>query len=388
MKIRHKAFMTLVALIVMAVPLVATADIASNCTITPNSATELSGSVPPQPGVEIYVYATTQTNVEYTVECDVTEQPASVVVLPADMESVTYNEGTGKLTIKFTNTDYLEGSNVQLPPGASTTFSIAIIPADPAGSGIPAEMRGSWMATNIPPFGLDVSGAGGWELIPPDLETPYFGYRLNGPDGSTGFFKMFIPDSMKELLEDLINLESPTPVSLQWSDLAVFNDNQQASMSITEQAGGALVSILVTFTEGATEIPDNQQPNFHKMLAQGAGVDKNITVGKAKPLSLTASNVTPVRASQVTLYGWVQSCQPGEKVKLTSANAFKNAKAKGGKALTRYNKKGWKQVTVQNDCSYSHSYKVKKNDVFQTILKRKGEKALKSNKLKIRTKKK
>lgn len=379
---RLKTLIVLVALISVG-PLSAAADITSNCTITPNSANLLDDSIPPQAGVEIFVFSTNQTNVEYTFECDVTEQPASVVVLPAEMESVVYDNATGKLAVTFVNTDYIEGSNVPAPPG-TTTFSIAVIPADPAGTGVPVEMRGSWMATNIPPFGLDMSGAGGWELLPPDEEDPFFGYRLNGPEGSTGFFKMFIPDSMKQLLEDLVNAESPTPVTLEWSDLAVFNDDQQASMSITEQAGGALVDIQVTFTEGTTDIPDNQEPALFKLRTTTGGVDKEITVGKAKPISLTASNVKPTKGTLLSLYGWVQNCQPGEKLKLTSANAFKLAKSKGGKKLTRYRKKGWKQVTVEEDCSYSQSYKIRKNDVFQAILKRKGERAIKSNKLKLK----
>lgn len=367
------------------VPVGASAQIASNCTLNPDSATPLGG-IPPQPGVEIFIFSTAQTGVQYTFECDVTEQPASVVVLPATINSLLFE--SGKLTLVFTNTSYIEGSNVPAPPG-QTTFSIAIIPADPNGTGIPNEMRGSWMATNIPPVGVDPSGAGGWELIPPSQANPYFGYKLNGPAGSSGFFKMFIPDNMRQLLEQLINLKANPPVSLTWNDLAVFNNDQQASMAITEQGDGALVDINVNFTDGSTDIEDqsSQLDLLPRRARVGGGIDKKITVGRAKPISLTASNTKPRKGSTLRLYGWVQNCQPGEKVSLTSTQALKKAKAKGAKSLARYKKKGWKELRLRNDCGYSHSYKIKNNDVFQTLLKRKKQRVIKSDRLKVKVSK-
>ena len=358
---------------------VARGDIASNCTISPGSAQLLTGSVPPQPGVEIFVYATASTGVEYTFECDATEQPASVVILPAEMKRVTYDSNTGKLSVVFTNVPYVEGSNVPAPPG-TTTFSIALVAAGP--SGIPVEMRGSWMATNIPPFGLDTSGAGGWELLPPSQTQPFFGYRLNGPEGSKAFFQMFIPESLRLLLEQALSLEAGAPVTVAWSDLAVFNNNEQASLSITPQTGGgALVDILVEFSDGVTEFEDSQATAMRR--ASSGGVDKRITVREAETVSLTADDISPAAGQLVTLYGWVKDCIPGERVKLTSNAAAKAAKVKGGRKLAAYKKKGWKRVILEPDCRFSQVYTAKKTDVFKAMYKPKGAALQKSDNLKI-----
>jgi len=382
-----KPFLALMlALAAVVIPASANGAIASNCSISPDSAQLLEGSVPPQPGVELFVYAAAATGVEYTFECDVTEQPASVVILPAEMKSVTYSSGTGRLSVIFTHVNYVEGSNVPAPPG-TTTFSIALVSAQPGG--VPVEMRGSWMATNIPPFGVDPSGAGGWELIPPSEQNLYFGYRLNGPEGSTAFFQMFIPESMRVLLEQALSLIGGSPVTVEWSDLAVFNDSEQASMSITAlPEGGALVDILVLFTAGATELPDNEDGAEAASLRfaprpSAGGIDKNITVREAQTVSLTADDITPARDQAVKLYGWAKDCTPGSIVKLTSSIAAKAAQAKGGKTLAKYKKNGWKRVTLASDCGFSQNYTPKKPDVFTAIYKPQGGAARNSRRLKI-----
>ena len=155
-------------------PLVAQAAITSNCVISPAGPTELSGSIPPQEGVELYVYATVGTGTDYTLTCDATEQPASVVVLPGKVSELSYDEGAGTIVVKFKHVPYVTGSNVQAPPGTEV-FSVAFVPAVAEGvQGPPEQMRGSWMATNIAP--------GDWELIPPSEEdqNPNFGYKLSG----------------------------------------------------------------------------------------------------------------------------------------------------------------------------------------------------------------
>jgi len=369
-------------------PFGAVANIASNCTITPEPPFDLTdGATPPQPGVEIFIYAANSTGQDYTFECDVTEQPASVVILPAKINAMTYNSVTGKLSVNFTHIPYIEGSNVPAPPG-TTTFSIALVPAGNGLSGIPIQMKGSWMATNVPPAGVDPSGAGGWELLPPTPDSPFFGYRINGPAGSTGIFRMFIPEAMRELLEWLMNQQSQTPVTLNWEDLAVYNNNQQAAMGITPQVGGgALVDIRVSFDEGAIEVVPGTEGALlslrHGYAGSSAGVDKRLTVGVAQPLSLTADDLTPAKNSSVKLFGWVKNCVQGAFVKLTSNRAAKAAKAKGGKPLAKYIKNGWKRVRLGNDCSYQQTYTARKRDVFMAVYKAPGRPAIKSAKLTV-----
>lgn len=364
-------------------PAMATADIASNCSISPSTAQLLDGTLPPQSNVEMFVYSTVSTGTEYTLVCDTPEQPAAVVVLPAEMTSVSYDGSAGTISVRFKNVPYIEGTSIPAPPG-TTTFSIAFVYASPGG--VPAEMRGSWMATNIPPFGLDMSGVGGWELIAPSEEEPFFGYRLNGPEGVTGFFQMFIPETMRALLAGLASESPNAPVSLEWSDLAIFNDNEQASMSlIPQESGGALVDILVKFTEGVTETPVAQTLLAARMAraAAGAGVDKRVTVGEAEAVSLTADILKPKRAETIKLYGWVKACTAGDKVKLTSKLAGNAARAAGAKRYAKYVKNGWKRPVLQQDCSFSQTYKAKKLDVFKAIYKPKGGKAVKSRSLRM-----
>lgn len=368
--------------------LLSSGNLYADCTITPSGPTLLDGTVPPQEGVELYIYATAGTDVTYTAECDATENPASVVVLPATVTSVDYNSTTKKVTIVFVNKNYIEGSNVPAPPG-TTTFSIALVSAVADGQdGPPAAMAGSWMATNIPPVGVDPSGAGGWELIPPSEDDPFFGYTLNGPDGSTGFFKMFIPDSMLQYVEDLINQESPTPVDLTWDDMAVFNDNQQASLEFTEVAGGVLVDIFLLFEQGANTFPDSDTEEAVVAAAQsGGGVNKSVTVGEAADVSLAADDSKPSKRQTVKLFGWVVDCITGEKIKITSKLAARKAKKRGANALKRYKRKGWKKVALDSECYYEKSFKAKKSDVLESIYKPKGEKAKKSSKLKVQVSK-
>lgn len=381
------------SLLVLAMPAFAALEVEFSSITPETSLRDLT--IPPQDGVELFVFEGGQLNTEYTAVFNVNEEPASVVLVAADMVDYSYDAEAGTVSIVLEHVGYVPAASL---PGPDTDFSIAFIGAVADGqAGPPAAMRGSWMATNI--------GPSDWELIPPTLENPSFGYKLSGPDGETGFFRMFVPQAIIDLLSQLYG------ESVSIEDLAVFNDDQQASMDITPVepsegvVTGALVDINVVFSSGSSELPDDEEepvveavraaydypefpvgdyPQYPGDDSDTTNVQKEITVERAQTVSLSADDSTPVKGSSVTIYGWVQGGLEGQKVKITSANALKRAKAKGGAALTRYQKRGWKTLLLDNEGYFSHTFTAKKTDTLRAIYKVSGQSAKKSNRLKIR----
>lgn len=334
--------------------------------------------IPPQPGVQLFVFDTGGQSIpqQYTAVFQVSELPATAVLTACKLGGYTYDSGSGELTLTFEHVGYVPNST---PPGPPTDFGIAFVPVGGAGGqGIPAAMAGSWMSTNISP----TFNSPGWELLPPSQNNPGFGFVLNGPEGETGFFKMFIPQSLIDLMSQLYG----EPMTA--ADLALFNGNSQASVAVNEVfAGetllGALVDINVVFSQFVQSVDDEldeaslQSYKASKPLRSLATVNKSLTVRRGLQVSLTASQTRAPKGSRVELFGWVKNGSPGEKVLLTS-----NAKPPQ-KGLVK-----WKRLTLDADKRYSAFYTVKNTRNFQTVYKKAKQKAKKSPKVKVvRTKK-
>lgn len=345
-------------------------DVSLN-TIAPE-VTPRDGTQPPQPGTELFVFPMGGSGFgqQYTAVFDVSEEPAAVVGIPMHILSYQYEPEASQVTVVFEHVPYLEGVELFGPP---TDFSLAFIPAVGLGQGgPPAELRGSWMSTNISPSA--------WQILPPSLENPSFGYSLSGPDGGTGFFEMFIPQALIDLLSTISGSE------LTIDDLAVFNGENQASISVRPvNGGGASVDIQVIFSEESTELPDAETAAAASLrLATGANpgtlalVTKDLSVSRAESVSLTADNLTVPKGTAVRVYGWVKDGAAGEKVKLLSKNAQRTAKKRGEKALKRYKKNGLKTLTLDSDGYFSHSFTSKKSDTLSAVYKAAGEPAQKS----------
>jgi hypothetical protein len=290
-----------------------------------------SGTVPPQPGVELFVFDPLGSptpgdppyGTKYTLTFKTSEQPASVVAIPGKVLSYAYTTGTSgdpsypdELVIEFTHEPYAGGVEAELP-GPPSDFSIAVIPAD--GTGIPASLRGSYMATNISPLA--------WRLIPPSDASVSFGFEITGNNGQVAFFDLFVPDSLIADWSALLGR------ALTQADLALFSNNNQASTSFARVEGansGALIEIRLSFNPASNLVVDVIEPDLAepepasaKSLVQAkalpplAKVTKRLTVGEAPVLSLLAtSRVVPYRR-KVTLYGWARYGAPGEVVKIT-----------------------------------------------------------------------
>jgi hypothetical protein len=290
-----------------------------------------SGTVPPQPGVELFVFDPLGSptpgdppyGTKYTLTFKTSEQPASVVAIPGKVLSYAYSTGTSgdptfpdELVIEFTHGPYAGGVEAELP-GPPSDFSIAIIPAD--GTGIPASLRGSYMATNISPLA--------WKLIPPSGASISFGFEITGNNGQVAFFDLFVPDSL------IADWSAWLGRALTREDLALFSNNEQASTRFARVEGanpGALIEIQLSFNPTSNLVldliePDSSQPEpasaksfaRPKALPPLAKVKKRLTVGEAPVLSLLAtSRVVPYRR-KVTLYGWARYGAPGEIIKIT-----------------------------------------------------------------------
>lgn len=301
-----------------------------------------SGSVPPQPGVELFVFdplglpgpGDPPYGTKYTLTFKTNEQPASVVAIPGKVLSYSYSTGTSgdsgypdELVIEFTHERYAGGVEAELP-GPPSDFSIAIIPAD--GAGIPASMRGSYMATNVSPLA--------WKLIPPSGTSANFGFEITGNNGQSAFFDLLVPDSLIAAWSALLGR------TLTEEDLALFSNNTQASTSFRRIEGGnpgALIEIALTFSLTSNLVVDVSEPDESeaesaapKSLARPKAlpplpkVAKRLTVGQAPTLSLLAtSRVVPYRR-KVTLYGWARYGAPGESVKITQQSLVATRGAK------------------------------------------------------------
>lgn len=288
-----------------------------------------TGSIPPQPGVELFVFDTTggpgnaPYGTTYTLTFKTSEQPASVVAIPGSVLAYTYTEGTSgdpefpnELVVEFTHETYAGGVEADLP-GPPSDFSIAILPA--GASGIPESLRGSYMATNISPFS--------WRLIPPSATSPSFGFELSGNNGQTAFLDLFVPDTLLADWSALLGRAVTT------GDLALFSNNYQASTRFEHLTGaipGALIGIQFSFNPTSNLVVDLDEDDpseteagsprslpSPKILPPGSKVTKRFTVGEAPPLSLLATSRVVAFRRNVTIYGWAKAGSPNEFVRIS-----------------------------------------------------------------------
>ncbi len=247
------------------------------------------------PTMEVFGWVT-QTDVEYTAVFTVDEEPAMLVTPGGDVSLTTrpsYNADTGEYTVVFTATGLVPSDAEKmegLPEGYGASI-VGMIGAVAIGeNGPPAEMRGGWLSTDLQQ----------WELIPPSEETVAFGFNLTGDEGETGYFHMFIPDAIIDLLGQFSGKD------LTAQDLAVFNGDEQASLSVTEMDGGAYVDINVTFEAEITTL------GISAVAANS--ITKSITAAPKLPVSLAASKTVIAKGSTTRLYGWLKNGKKGETV--------------------------------------------------------------------------
>lgn len=305
----------------------------SDCTITPD-ALDISDYLPPEgegdgppEDVALKVYSGTR-GTQYTVTCVADSEPAAVVLTGANMVSWNFDSETSEVTVELDFVGYLPGISFGSPQGlldfpSIDPFGVAMVWAveDPfLEDGPPAAMKGAWMATNVQQ----------WDLIPPEDNNVQFGYRLSGPAGQTGFFHMYVPDT---LLEWMSELKGQT---IGVSDLAVFNDDKQASVSVNEVDGGALILLSVIFDSSSSVVQSSALSNQYLLRTNAsirANVTKKMSLKTKLPLSLTAKNSKIKKSRKFNLYGWLGNglskkavyvkCQPPRSRKYSLSSLLK-----------------------------------------------------------------
>lgn len=226
----------------------------------------------------------------YTLIYSVDESPAMVVSSGGEMnldQNWNYDATTGKVTITITNVgaESTEGPGV---PEGDAIFVVALVGAVAQGEdGPPAEMTGAWLSTNIL----------SWELVPPSPDAPFFGFILSGPEGTDGFLHMYIPSATIGLISGFVG-KTLTP-----ADMAVFENDDQSSTSITDVDGNAYIDINVTFTEDITT-----------PTTSSTTVVKEITTGEKQTVSLAATKYSVSKGAKTKLYGWLKSGAEGKTV--------------------------------------------------------------------------
>lgn len=315
--------------------------------------TEFVGSDDIPTDVDFHLFSGTVGG-EYTITLQVQpdddaslECPVLAVMPGADMiESWTCDAETGEVTIHAEQVEYIG----DVPEGFDVFALVFIfaVPEDSEQDGPPAEAAGMWMSTNL----------SDWEMIPPSDEnkTPQFGFRLSGPAGTEGFFKMFLPAGLLDFMSDMAGHEIAV------EDLAVFIDDDQASLSVEESQGGALIDIRVTFTDDTTVVEEGRETTGLRRTATSATVTKSIAARERKAVSLAAANAAVEKNGKTTLFGWLKEGRKGQRVTLyqkVGKGKFTEVKS------LRTKKNGYYQFTVApaKATSYKVQYKKKYSPV-------------------------
>ena len=274
----------------------------------PAGVTDVTAMVPPgsfPAGASFFVFTGTVSS-SYQLTFSVDQQPTLTVLLGGDVQSLVYDSAAGKVTMTLDFINFSAGSS---PMPSVNAFVVGFIPADwdqlPDNTGLTrAELAqaltGAWMATTVLSF----------EIIPPTAGAPAFGFRLQGQPGATGFFEMFVPQAMVDLIAQFAQQAGLTA-----DDLAVFENEAQTAFGVTSVAGGALVSIEITFAAPTLRgLSYATQPKTIVVAPKQEGPTPTPTPSAA--LTLEADKQTAAPGEQVTFSGVYAGAAEGTAVTL------------------------------------------------------------------------
>lgn len=229
-------------------------------------------------------------------------------------------------------------------PDPEMVFVFIATAADPSlsnpvpSNGPPASMGGGYISTTVQDF----------QIVPPtDPSDPAIGVTLTGPASISGFFKMYLPPTMLTLMGTM------SGKTMTAADMAVFVDDSQASMSITEtSSGGALIDININFTEGNTATASS--------IASTTDVTKEIVTKEKLPLSAAFKKATISKNKTARLYGW-----KSENYTNKTAKIYK--KKKGATSYTLV-----KTVDLDNVGYYKYNFTAKNKGTYYYKVKSAG----------------
>lgn len=306
---------------------------AASAVISSGEAIDITDTVNLQsPGTDVNIFAfsgTEDTTYELVFSSDT--EPTMVITPGADMANAhdwAYDATTGLVTMRVTYKGIV--TDTQDENSELDMFIIALVysSGDLTAGGAPEEMAGAALATNL----LQ------WMIVPPMPDSPYFGFQLTGTPGTTGFFHMFIPAAAIE------NISAMAGKDLTPESMAVFVDDQQASMSITEVDGGAYIDINITFAQDALGVSVDS-------------ITKKITAGGRESVSLVAKKDTLDKGATTKLFGWIRQAKAGKEVVIYR-------KLNGEDTFT-----AWKTVETNSNGYFKADYKAKKTGKFKAKYK-------------------
>ena len=331
-------------------PLATFANTATLNSIIPFAVTISEGGEEPSPGTFLEVFDSATFGQSYTAVFDVDLEPAMVVITGGEMDSWSYDAGTGQVTVNCTHTGFVQGAGNF---GPTNPFGIAIVwPENNLFDGPPTEMMGGWMSTNLIQ----------WNLIPPNEEEgkAYFGYEMSGPAGEQAFFSMFIPDATLDYLTEIKG--SP----LTFEDMALFINGGQANVSYTDKEGGVEVFIEVTFKKNTTQVASVGE--------FASTVSKRITYKKKKRLSIVATKHKVKKGNKTKLRGWLTTKKNKKK---------ENKKIVIKRRLPNEKYEKWKVVKTNKRGYYSKRFTVNKTANYRAIWNKTKKTKWKSDKIKV-----
>ncbi|MFA6027342.1 MAG: hypothetical protein WC752_00215 [Patescibacteria group bacterium] len=288
----------------------------TTCTVTSSDATDMVVSFDPPSNspnplvvedVVGYVYTADTAVPTYTVSCTVTsdtELLGAPMLMTAGFEidhdtfTVTQNSTTS-YTYSYTGTTgtfYVPDGDAEADKDFVMVFiAVGADPSmqNPTSSGPPASMSGGYISTTVQEF----------QITPPSGPDEFgFGLTLDGPSGVSGFFKMYMPQTMLNLMGTM----SSTTITAE--DLAVFIDDAQATTSVTTTAaGGAYIDIGITFSTGNTTTAS--------ALSTGT-VTKSVETKEKEDLSAAFKKKTVLRGNYAKMYGWKKTSFKNKAVKI------------------------------------------------------------------------
>ncbi|EKD79310.1 MAG: hypothetical protein ACD_41C00103G0002 [uncultured bacterium] len=321
----------------LAFPLSSWAFVAELQSISPEPQLDISDMVGGAPErVVVFGWVIDESDISdetiYTAVFTADQEPAGVIMPGAQLsvdEPPVWDDVAGTFTVQFTPTGMKQPTDSDSPENVVIAALVGVADNEAGENGPPEEMKGFWLSTNVE----------GWELIPPSPEqaTPAFGFSLTGPVGDTGFMTVFMPDGIKDLLSEY------TGQDLEWSDMAVFDGDNQASLGISEVAGGALFELTMVFTESVTVTPS----------AKNTTVTKTLTVQEQQPISLASNKTELNKGKQFRLYGWLKNGKQNRTVTVWRKQA-------GEKTYTKVD-----TLTTGEDGYFNATYKGRKTSRYR-----------------------
>lgn len=311
----------------------------------PNDLTDVSSTIPSKApeGIEQTLKGYQYTNpvgTDYALEFSVSntdgtliERSPFLVAVGTKIASYTFDATTQKITLVVKTQEFYPPEQTRPVPIMVFAFVLTTDSLTPREPGPPHAMAGGYVATTV----LD------WRILPPENREPGMGIELSGTKGSSGYFNMFVPATMFDFMSEMTGKKSTI------KNLAVFVDDEQASVSVTELNGGGFIDVNITFTSGNTSTA--------KALGAAKKITKKVMAKNKLALSLAAKKGKVKNGKNAKLYGWLKSGKRGQEITIMRKKKGESGFQEVTKVKTK--KRGYFSYKTQGKETGTFYYKVK-----------------------------